>query len=963
MRRLLVAGLVLAALVTSAAEPVGGMPDAVPGLEVEAEVVFDAVPTNGVTFIGNEAWALTYQPWHGKGSFAFQVGNMWYNTALAEQPVAPGKVYRVCGSWDGAVVRVAVEGGKSGSQIRRDPMPPVREPTVMKPFAGKVKKYSAKIRREPIVHLFDLKTKELLPRAGKPFTLTGEAFSGGTPVTGAVLVATAKTPGATISPARMELRGTDPSGFVGTDPSGFVGTVPCEWRVEAGTNGVVICTLCVEVDGKVLCSETKEIVVMPAEDPDFSAAKWDPPVRPTKTFYIDARAGDDAADGLTPKTAWKTLGRVRGRVLGPGECLLLKRGSVFNEELQIGACGAPDNWAFVGAYGEVSVFGAEARPTIRRDRMFDQRCALITNASYLAVRDLIVCNAGKGLCIENRKGVGGHVLVENCLAHHIEGSYRPNAHGIPEWRDMSAPQEGGVGAIALTGMRHLVFRDCETYQNSWGFHVTGEDLWMGRLYTHDNASPNTSPHPMIVDTKRAWFVDSILDASGWNASAGTMGIMLCVNRGFVIRGVHFLNMPDSASHDEGGVDFESGGEGILVDRCTFRRNAGAAIEVLGLYTPQAKNLHFRECRFDRNNWANKLGPSEIFVYGAQEKSIDCSCGLIEKCGYVLEPGVAFYTNQSCHSSKTWTLRDNDEWPSAEQLNRAMPWGDPPAVTAGPEIWTTARTVTLAAHGTAEVGRPHGVAVGRPHDVAVGRPHGVAVGPVGTADLGRAVHLQWETREGPGAVHFMTPCEATTTAVFPDAGDWRLALKADDGKLWHTARTAVHVLPSGSVTVRAWTFSKNHDLEGWTHWNLGTTREVFKGSNAFWDTFSNPVHDVVGDYYVVALRDAKEAYLLSPDDLHLSESAVNRVRLRMQNRTPAAKMRLFYVTTEDAVWDERKSVEFAVKPQDHDDTVYEIPFAFKGRLARLRLAFANGGEPVTGTLRIDYLWLGRVSPVN
>ncbi len=888
---------------------VADMPDAVPGLEVSAEVVFDAVPKDGITFIGNEAWSLMYQPWQGQGSFAFQVGSQWYNTALAEQPIETGKVYRVTGSWDGAVIRVALEGGKEGRQIRRDPMPPVRKPTVMWPFAGTVKAYSAKVVAKPIVHLFDLKSKDLLPRAGKPFTLTGEAFSGGTSVADAVLVAEVKTPGASVTPARLPLG------------KRFAGTVPCEWTVEAGTNGEVVVDFRVEADGRTLCAETKDVVVMPAEDPDFSAAKWNPPERPTRTFYVDALAGDDARDGLSPQSAWKTLGRVRGRVLGPGERLLLRRGSVFNEELEIGACGAADNWASVGAYG------TGARPTIRRDRMFDQRCLLVTNAAYFAVRDLVVCNAGKGLCIENPPGVGGHVLVENCLAHHVEGSYRWNAHGIPEWRDLSAPKDGGVGAIALTGMRHLVFRDCETYQNSWGFNVKGDDLWIGRIYTHDNASPNTSPHPMITGTKRAWYIDSVLDASGWNASAGTMGIMLCVNRGFVIRGVHFLNMPDSASWDEGGVDFESGGEGILVDRCTFRRNAGAAIEVLGLYTPQARNLHFRECRFDRNNWANNLGPSEIYIHGAQEKSIDCSCGLIERCGYVLEPGIAFYTNKSRHSSKAWTLKDNREWPTSEELDRAMPWGDPPTVSAGPEIWTSARTVRLA--GAAEAGD-------------------------------RKVDVAWETREGPGEVRFARPSDPKTDATFPCAGDWRVALKADDGKLWRTARTAVHVLPEGSVTMRAWSFAKNHDLEGWTHWNLGTTREVFKGKSAFWDTFANPVHDVVGDYYVVALKSAKGAHLLSPDDLYLSKDGLDRVRIRMQNRTNAAKMRLRYLTTEDADWDDAKSVVFDVTPEDRDERVYEIPLALRGHLKRLRLDFAADGTSVTGTVRIDYVWLGRVS---
>jgi len=154
-------------------------------------------------------------------------------------------------------------------------------------------------------------------------------------------------------------------------------------------------------------------------------------------------------------------------------------------------------------------------------------------------------------------------------------------------------------------------------------------------------------------------------------------------------------------------------------------------------------------------------------------------------------------------------------------------------------------------------------------------------------------------------------------------------------------------------------AKNHDLEGWTHWNLGTTREVFKGKSAFWDTFANPVHDVVGDYYVVALKSAKEAHLLSPDDLYLSKNGIDRVRIRMQNRTNAAKMRLKYLTTEDMSWDDAKSVVFDVTSEDRDERVYEIPLSLCGHLKRLRLDFAADETSVTGTVRIDYIWVGRV----
>ena len=60
-------------------------------------------------------------------------------------------------------------------------------------------------------------------------------------------------------------------------------------------------------------------------------------------------------------------------------------------------------------------------------------------------------------------------------------------------------------------------------------------------------------------------------------------------------------MPDAGNHDQGGIDFENRGNGCLIDRCTFENNAGAAIEVLGLESPQATNIEITNSRFIRND--------------------------------------------------------------------------------------------------------------------------------------------------------------------------------------------------------------------------------------------------------------------------------------------------------------------------------------------------------------------------
>jgi aryl-phospho-beta-D-glucosidase BglC (GH1 family) len=53
------------------------------------------------------------------------------------------------------------------------------------------------------------------------------------------------------------------------------------------------------------------------------------------TFYVDASNGNDRNDGLSPETAWKTIAKMNGTVLRPGDPVLFKRGEVWREKLVI----------------------------------------------------------------------------------------------------------------------------------------------------------------------------------------------------------------------------------------------------------------------------------------------------------------------------------------------------------------------------------------------------------------------------------------------------------------------------------------------------------------------------------------------------------------------------------------------------------------------------------------------------
>lgn len=885
------------------------------GFRINCALEFDEVPTAEYTelIVKPGEYMIRYENGRqGGGAFSFFVflDGSWEPRVSVPLDAKPHVRYDIYASWDGLRSRLEL-GGKDASVSRRGVPSPKKG--MLRPgrqFRGKILRQDVRVSRQMRPVLEQFRTDELTLWDGRPFTLRSEFSNVGEPAADCAVVASV-TPGATISPNKTTL------GTVGCNERRA-----CAWKVDPGTNTIVRMLFDVFCGGRRVRSFTKRVATMPEKDPDRTARAWNPPVSGRVAHYVDSENGDDERDGLTPATAWRTFAPVNALCLGPGERLLLKRGSVFREELRVRAKGSSADWAEIGAYGE------GPRPTIRRYRDIDDRCALIEDAEYLVVRDLVVCNAGKGLIIECKgDACKGHVLVERCLAHHIEGLYRFNSHGIPEWRDREGAPGRGRGGIGLSGpaMRHGVLRDCEMYQCSSCFSATGDDMWVGRMFCHDSFCPNTSPHPFYTSTYRAWLLDSVFEASGYLASCGTMGIMLGYNQGFVIGGSHFINMPHSGlCGDEGGIDFEAGGDNAVIRGCTFRNNAGAAIEVLGLRSPQSRNNHFVGCRFDRDNHAHVLGPSEIYIWGgSRDRTIVCSNGLVEDNGYVLLPGVSFFTNVSKLVEADWTLRNNREFASFDELDRAMPLNNPPIVSAGDEIWTDDPEVALTGR-VADDGRGRG---------------GLAV--------------VWEQLEGPETVRLTPMGTASARAVLPRTGDYRFLLRADDGQLWRTGRTAVHLLPKGTRLVRAWDFSHNLDNEGWTTNDLGTVFEKFPNANILRSTHAYPVASVGGDFYVIAVKESAAARITSSDALGIGARKGLTLLVRMQNHTTSDRMRVFWTTDGMRTFDRARSVAFDVVPEDEDDTLYSVPLPAEEGIRRLQIAFADG-KSVTGTVRIDYI---------
>ncbi|MFE3450020.1 hypothetical protein ACFXJ8_13905 [Nonomuraea sp. NPDC059194] len=84
------------------------------------------------------------------------------------------------------------------------------------------------------------------------------------------------------------------------------------------------------------------------------------------TYYVDSRAGDDAAAGTSAATAWKSLATLNAATLKPGDTVNLKRGGSWSETLTLAAKGSAARPIVLQPYGKGAApkLGGQEQPCV-----------------------------------------------------------------------------------------------------------------------------------------------------------------------------------------------------------------------------------------------------------------------------------------------------------------------------------------------------------------------------------------------------------------------------------------------------------------------------------------------------------------------------------------------------------------------------------------------------------------------
>lgn len=157
--------------------------------------------------------------------------------------------------------------------------------------------------------------------------------------------------------------------------------------------------------------------------------------RASATFYVDSKEGSDKNDGMSPKTAFKSLSKVNSKYYQPGDSILFKSGCSFNGSLNIKGYGEADARVTIGSYGS----GSKPKISARGGTAVTVKC------DYVTVENLEVTNpkGEKGIYIgPGKTGVIKGVIVQNNYVHDVmtdSSNFIYSCSGISAGTNGSAP--------------------------------------------------------------------------------------------------------------------------------------------------------------------------------------------------------------------------------------------------------------------------------------------------------------------------------------------------------------------------------------------------------------------------------------------------------------------------------------------------------------------------------------------
>ena len=232
-------------------------------------------------------------------------------------------------------------------------------------------------------------------------------------------------------------------------------------------------------------------------------------------YYLDSTAGSDSNDGMSPATAWKTLTKINGVTLQPGNKLCLKAGGSWTGQL------APKGSGTSAAPIVIDQYGSGAKPLLAAGSS-DADTVYLLNQQYWEINDLEVTNKKtsvgdyRGISINGQNGgTLNHIYVRNCFVHDVTGevlwiggSTADNAPGITFQAGWDASKrtggivfdvQAGTGTAVKTKFNDVLVEDNVVQDCSFGGIIFKQLDGSVHWGTRGSATSTTwTPHTNVV---------------------------------------------------------------------------------------------------------------------------------------------------------------------------------------------------------------------------------------------------------------------------------------------------------------------------------------------------------------------------------------------------------------------------------------------------------------------------------
>ena len=310
------------------------------------------------------------------------------------------------------------------------------------------------------------------------------------------------------------------------------------------------------------------------------------------TYYVRP-TGNDAADGMSQQTAWRTLGRPSAVDLNPGDNVLLEGGGapvIGQLRLSKEDAGTPSNPVTIGSYGT-------GRATVQPG---DGTGLRIQNAGGIVIHDLVVRgssrtqNTGNGIYLLNT--LSGGAKLDYVRIDNVDVSSFGNAGILVEGRPADSSQ---------SGWRDVEATNCVLHDNEYyGMLVTGVYDFNATTYANSNVNVRgcrafgNSGDPayrdghsgdgiVLADTDGGTIERSIAYNNGFlcgSSGGGPVGLWTWDSNNITIQNNEsYANRSGAATADGGGLDLDGGVTNSKVQYNYTHGNDGAGV-LVGSYT-------------------------------------------------------------------------------------------------------------------------------------------------------------------------------------------------------------------------------------------------------------------------------------------------------------------------------------------------------------------------------------------